>query len=416
MAFPMFQSGGAGRGKGNGPPGGRRPLQKGHYTERGEAGPGNISKALQKALIPAGVGAGYTCCITCLQKADEGHRGTWLLCPECHEHGNTHVGDPCPLLYAMNDDFWRKRTGLNRDVVYRNSKSGDLHTERRAKKQQARQQGLAFSKHAQANAGNNTLGTGFNALRANAQAPGARPGTLRQIQADDRSGLEILRSIEAANNGNGTPKPTGQPQPPAPTPQAAGPSNADPRMAQILAGITSSFAESEMRRAELTTTLTATQDQLAATQQELRNSQQSVAQLQLQLSTTQQSLNSTQHELARVQQQLNSHVLSGGVNAMNLTGPQPSGLTDPLATWMPAQTHSNNNAGGPPADPNGGNAPLPSNSNNANAGGNAPLSSNSNSANAGDALQIPPPITADGLLQQDTDVPMANGGGEGTQE
>jgi hypothetical protein len=131
-----MQSGGAGRGgKGNGPPGGRKPW-RGHYTNA----PGMPPKELREAMVYAGVGPNYTCCMTCLEARDEMHRAGWLHCPNCPEHGDAHVGDPCPDLYAMNSDFWQKHTYMSRDQVYALSKSGKVHVDK-SKKVQGNRQG-----------------------------------------------------------------------------------------------------------------------------------------------------------------------------------------------------------------------------------------------------------------------------------
>jgi hypothetical protein len=130
----MFQSGGAGRGQGNDPPEGRRPPTKGHYREHTGAPP----KAILEGWKRAGVGNGFTCCLTCLREQDERHRAAWRDCPDCATHGNTHVGAPCPELLSMNDLFWRKHVGLAKYEAGYLPTSRQRHPTRQQDKQAAR--------------------------------------------------------------------------------------------------------------------------------------------------------------------------------------------------------------------------------------------------------------------------------------
>jgi hypothetical protein len=136
MATLMFQSGGAGRGQDNDPPGGRKPPPKGHYRENQGVPP----KALLAAWKRAGVGKGFPCCITCLQVKDEKHRAAWLDCSECATHGNSHVGAPCPELLTLNDMFWRKHMGQAKYEVTGQAPAPSRRMRRQANAQHANSQ------------------------------------------------------------------------------------------------------------------------------------------------------------------------------------------------------------------------------------------------------------------------------------
>lgn len=97
----------------------------------------------------AGVGDGYTCCLTCLQPADAEHRKNWLNCTQCHVHGAQHVGNLCPLFKAMSLAFVKAHTGETKKMIVARSKSGRIKVrhKREAKRRNNARQGGGEGRH-----------------------------------------------------------------------------------------------------------------------------------------------------------------------------------------------------------------------------------------------------------------------------
>lgn len=105
----------------------RRELPgKGHYAERPT--PAFLQTLKQCDTVP-----GFKRCLTYHREERSQHHRWWLECDACPLHGSAHYGDTCPMLYAMNDDFWFTLTGKSRADVYTHSANGSVESRRTAR-------------------------------------------------------------------------------------------------------------------------------------------------------------------------------------------------------------------------------------------------------------------------------------------